>query len=245
MTSPTPPTAPSATRPASSHRVLDHAQEVLRRTAITANPFFTDLASGAMTRSQFRRTQEQFSFAVEFFPRPMAALIGRIPDPRARLEILHNLVEEHGEFDERQFHKSTFEAFLRSIGSDPAGLESQALWPCLRAFNAVLSTACVLDELEVGVACMGIIELAFSSCSAAIGAAVVRHGWVPAERLVHYQLHAAIDVRHADEFFSVVEPRWSDARQRYFITQGCELGAYVLDRLYRDLQRAVHDTGVG
>jgi pyrroloquinoline-quinone synthase len=243
MTSPPPSATISTDYPASSHQVLDHAQEVLRRTAITANPFFTDLASGAMSEAQFRRTQEQFSFAVEFFPRPMAALIGRIPDPKARLEILHNLVEEHGEFNEQQFHTSTFEAFLRSIGADPATLEAQPLWPCLRAFNAVLTTACVLDELEVGVACMGIIELAFSSCSAAIGGAVVRHGWVPAGQLVHYKLHAAIDVRHADEFFSVVEPRWADARQRYVIQQGCELGAYIFDRLYRDLHRAAVSEG--
>jgi len=223
-------------QPGSSHQVLDHAQEVLRRVAITANPFFCGLADGSMTLPAFRRTQEQFSFAVEFFPRPMAALIGRIPDPAARLEILRNLVEEHGDFNAQRFHKSTFAGFLTSIGSDPAQLDSQALWPCLRAFNAVLTTACVLDELEVGVACMGIIELAFSSCSAAIGAAVVARGWVAPEHLVHYKLHAEIDVRHADEFFGVVEGRWADPKGRYHTCQGLELGAYCFDRLYRDLQ---------
>jgi pyrroloquinoline-quinone synthase len=112
------------------------------------------------------------------------------------------------------------------------------LWPALRAFNAVLTAACVLDELEVGVACMGIIEYAFAGISAAIGKAVVDRGWVAADRLVHYKLHAEIDERHAEEFFAVVEPHWADERRRYFIDQGLELGAYTFDRLYRDLYAA-------
>jgi len=48
-------------------------------------------------------------------------------------------------------------------------------------------------------------------------------------------LHAEIDERHAEEFFAVIEPNWDDPKRRYFIEQGLELGAYVFDRLYRDL----------
>ena len=165
----------------------------------------------------------------------MAALVGRIPNPRSRLDILHNLVEEHGEFNEELFHHTTFQRFLRSIGSEPEKLESAALPPSLRAFNSVLTCACVLDELEVGVACMGIIEYAFAGISAIIGKAVVQRGWVRQEDLVHYALHAEIDERHADEFFAVIEPQWHDPSRRYFIKQGLELGAYIFDRLYRDL----------
>lgn len=188
-----------------------------------------------MTLEGFRRSQEQFSFAVSFFPRPMAALVGRIPNPKARLDILHNLVEEHGEFNEESFHHTTFQRFLRSIGGQPDKLEAGGLCPALRAFNSVLTCACVLDELEVGVACMGIIEHAFAGISATIGQAVVQRGWVPQEELVHYALHAQIDERHAEEFFAVIEPQWDDPARRYFIEQGLGLGAYAFDRLYRDL----------
>ena len=163
----------------------------------------------------------------------MSALVGRIPDPRARLDILHNVVEEHGEFEEEEFHPTTFQKFLRSIGSDPGKLDGEELWPPLRAFNSVLTAACVLDELEVGVACMGIIEYSFADISAIIGRAVVERSWVKADDLVHYKLHAEIDKRHAEEFFAVVEPKWDD--RRYHIEQGLQLGAYVFDRLYRDM----------
>lgn len=219
--------------------VTARAADVLKRVNIVHNPYLETLTDGSMTLEQFRRSQEQFFFAVTFFPRPMAALVGRIPDPAKRLDILHNLVEEHGEFREQLFHHTTFQQFLRTLGSDPDTLDSLSLWPALRAFNSVLSAACLLDELEVGVACMGIIEFAFAPISAVIGGAVVRRNWVPANQLVHYKLHADIDERHAEEFFAVIEPLWNDKRHRYHIEQGLELGAYVFDRLYRDMHRAV------
>jgi pyrroloquinoline-quinone synthase len=188
-----------------------------------------------MSLEKFRHTQEQFFFAVSFFSRPMAALVGRIQDPALRLDILHNLVEEHGDFQEDRFHHNTFQQFLRSIGCEPENLSQMPMWPALRAFNSVLTTACVLDELEVGVACMGVIEQAFASISASIGNAVVKRGWIKPEQLVHYKLHAEIDERHAEEFFAVVEPLWDDAQRRHYIEQGLQLGTYIFDRLYLDL----------
>jgi pyrroloquinoline-quinone synthase len=152
-----------------------------------------------------------------------------------KLDILHNLVEEHGEFQEQSFHHNTFRQFLRTLGSDPDKVEKLPRSPAMRAFNSVLTAACVLDELEVGVGTMGIIEYAFAGISAVIGQAVVKRGFVASNDLVHYKLHAEIDERHAEEFFAVIEPGWADAKRRYYIEQGLELGAYIFDRLYRDL----------
>lgn len=211
------------------------ANEVLKKVGILRNPYFVALEDGSLSLDCFRRSQEQFFFAVTFFPRPMAALVGRIPDPKARLDILHNLVEEHGEFQEEFFHHNTFQRFLATIGGRAEDPAKRPLWAALRAFNSVLTCACVLDELEVGVACMGIIEHAFAPISALIGRAVVERGWVKSEELIHYRLHAQIDERHAEEFFAVIEPRWDDPTRRHFIVQGLELGAYIFDRLYRDM----------
>lgn len=221
--------------PSRAARVTARADDVLKRVNILHNPYFEALTDGSMTLECFRRTQEQFFFAVTFFPRPMAALVGRIRDPRQRLDILHNLVEEHGEFQEQSFHHTTFQQFLRTLGSQPEKLDGMPIWPALRAFNSVLTASCVLDELEVGVGCMGIIEYAFAGISAVIGKMVVQQGWVAADRLVHYKLHAAIDERHAEEFFAVIEPFWGEECRRYYIEQGLELGAYIFDRLYRDM----------
>src|SRR3954454_14957466 len=120
-------------------RVTERADDVLQNVKILRNPYLEALQDGSMTLDCFRQTQEQFFFAVTFFPRPMAALVGRIPDPRARLDILHNLVEEHGEFQEQLFHHTTFQRFLTSIGSHPERLKDLPVGPPVRAFNSVLT----------------------------------------------------------------------------------------------------------
>jgi pyrroloquinoline-quinone synthase len=226
------------TAPTRAPRVTARAAAILEQIGVLRNPYLRDLVDGTMPLEAFRKSQEQFFFAVTFFPRPMAALVGRLPDPRQRLDILHNLVEEHGEFDESRFHHNTFQQFLRTIGSGPEALAQLRVPTALRAFNSILTAACVLDEMEVGVACMGIIEYAFADIAALIGRAVVDRGWVRADELVHYKLHAEIDVRHAEEFFAVLEPLWDDNHRRYFIEQGLELGAHAFDRLYRELHMA-------
>ena len=90
---------------------------------------------------------------------------------------------------------------------------------------------------------MGIIEYAFAGISAVIGQAVVDRGWVSRERLVHYKLHAEIDERHAEEFFAIIEPAWDQPDRRDLIEQGLRLGAYIFDRLYRDMYAAGQEAG--
>jgi pyrroloquinoline-quinone synthase len=216
-----------------------YAQAILERIRIMDNAYLVALADGTMSRDCFQVSQEQFFFAVTFFPRPMAALVGRISDPHLRLDILRNLVEEHGDFDAKGFHHNTFKRFLSTLGSDVGALDQASLWPEVRAFNSVLTSACVLDEVEVGIGCLGIIEHAFAGISAAIGNAVTNRGWVDRAQLTHYKLHSEIDGRHADEFYAVVEPHWDDLARRYFIIQGLELGAYIFNRLYIDLNGKV------
>jgi len=169
----------------------------------------------------------------------MAALIARIPNPKERLSILHNLIEEHGEFKEDEFHHTTFQKFLASIGGSPPDLNSNPLSPEMRAFNSVLTTACTLDELEVGLGCMGIIEYAFSDISGLIGTACVENGWVKKENLAHYSLHASLDKEHARDFFVLLDKMWLKEEKRYFIEQGLRLGIYIFNRLYEDLIQTV------
>ena len=101
MSLPRPPSSPPASHPGgpgtSTHRRSDmtaprapqvtaRADEVLHRVRIDRNPYLEALVDGSMSLDKFRSTQQQFFFAVTFFPRPMAALVGRLPDPRQRLD---------------------------------------------------------------------------------------------------------------------------------------------------------------
>jgi pyrroloquinoline-quinone synthase len=223
--------------PGSLERRID---ELLSECGFRANPYLTGLAGGELELSDFVETQIQFYHAVTFFSRPMAALAGKIPTPRLRVEILRNAWEEHGEGDPLRSHGTTFRAFLsRLAGVTEADIERRALWPEVRQFNTVLAGACVLDEYLVGAAVMGMIERMFCEISFVIGKGVVARGWLPASRMIHYDLHEKLDVKHAQDFFDVVREAWEQSREnRYAIEQGLRLGATCFNGLYEGLYRA-------
>jgi pyrroloquinoline-quinone synthase len=216
-------------------RVTACANASLARVGFANNPYFTAMKDGSMSLENFRASQEQFYFAVRYFARPMAALISRMPDPAQRIDLLHNIVEEHGDFRQEQFHQNTFRNFLATIGGHSPDQTGVAMEPAVHVFNSVLMAASLSDEITVGVCCLGIIEHAFAGASAFIGNTVVERGWVAASDLTHYALHSELDVRHAEEFFAIVEPAWDEAHGQAAIRQGLELGAYAFDQLYRNL----------
>lgn len=201
------------------------------------NPYLDALRDGRFDKADFVETQAQFYYAVVFFSRPMAVLAAKIPGARQRTEILRNVWEEHGESDPEKRHGATFLKFLNLVGGlEQRDVERRRLWPELRAFNTTLIGCCTLDDWEVGAALLGIIERMFAEISAVIGNAVVDRGWIARDDLVHYSLHAELDIKHSEDFFDVLAPSWQESdASSYRIEQGFELGAYVFDRLYRDL----------
>ena len=217
--------------------LIDHATSILEASGIFENPYFRALRSGEMGLPLFESSQQQFYFAVSYFSRPMSALMMRIDCPRRRLSILENIVEEHGGFNHDRFHETTFLAFLEQLGASAPPNEVE-MRPPVQAFNAALMGVCSQGELAVGIACLGMIEFAFASISSIIGQAVTERNWVAADKLIHYNLHAELDLAHATEFFQLVESEWANTATRGFVQQGLELGTYLFDRLYRDLQAA-------
>lgn len=197
--------------------------------SILDNPYLRGLRDGGLGFEEFRRTQEQFYCAVAFYPRPLAALAARLSEAEDRFGLLKNLVDEHGDFDSGSCHTATFTRFLGLIGGKPP----EGPEPPARAFNAALWGICTDAEPELAMGCMGAIESEFADASEAIGAAAVARGWVDGRRLVHYSLHAAIDKRHARELLEPLARRGPARRE--FGRRGMELGAYLLDRLYREL----------
>src|SRR5687767_12303885 len=189
-------------------RTTEAGAATLAKYGVVDNPYVRALEDGSMSIDRFRRSQEQFFYAVQYFPRPMAALVARLPHPRQRLDLVHNLAEEHGDFREERFHPNTFRAFLASVEARP--VERVCPGPAVNAFNCTLMGACMGEDVEMGLSCMGIIEQAFAGISARIGAAVIQRGWVERDKLVHYDVHAELDVEHAAEFFAVVEAGWDD-----------------------------------
>lgn len=212
-------------------RVKQWADEILQETPIIKGSFFKNLAT--MDKAIFQQVQAQFFFAVDYFSRPMAALIARLPRHEDRINILHNIVEEHGNFSNEQYHSNTFKQFLKAI--DVAMVDAHYPSAVVTMFNTTLIGAALQDDPLIALACLGIIEYAFADISACIGKHVVDRGWVKKDELVHYNLHADLDTQHAEEFFEIIEPMIHNAEQRNKAIAGLRLGAYIFNRLYEDL----------
>ena len=209
---------------------------LIERRPIFENLYFKHLRNGSMEKAGFQRSQVQFYFAVRFFSRPMAALAARLQDSQARMALVRNLAEEHGDFQAAQAHDQTFKQFLSSIGVTQETVATAREATEVRAFNQALLGTCVMAEPELAFACLGIIEHTFAGISAEIGQAMTQRGWVNGGNLVHYTLHSELDKRHAREFFDEIEPAWlSGGHHRRTIEDGLSLGLYLFDRLYTDL----------
>jgi pyrroloquinoline-quinone synthase len=220
---------------ATSTELTSHVDANLADSGLMRNRYFRLLQSGEMSLESFRRSQQQFYFAVDYFSRPMSALIMRMPSGEERLGILENIVEEHGNFHLDMFHESTFRQFLHAIGGIGERPDAESMGPAVHAFNATIMSACLSDDVRTGIACLGIIEYAFADISSLIGGAVVLRGWLGEDELVHYKLHKEIDKQHAADFFELLQSDWQTNRGRLQISRGLRLGAYAFDCLYRDL----------
>jgi S-adenosylmethionine-diacylglycerol 3-amino-3-carboxypropyl transferase len=223
----------------SAPRVKQLADEMLAEMPVIEGTFFQDLST--MDKAIFQKAQAQFFFAVDYFSRPMAALIARLPLHKDRIDIIHNIVEEHGDFSSKRYHSNTFRQFLSTI--DVASEHMDQLQPSavVTMFNYTLMGACAHEDPVIAIACNGIIEYAFADISALIAKQVVERGWVSQDDLVHYNLHADIDKQHAEEFFKIVEPSLDDPVQKAKVVAGLRLGAYIFNRLYTDLYQEAKD----
>lgn len=230
--------------------LMEYVDQAHNRAAIFANGYFTELATDAMSRERFVRSQKQFYFAVRYFSRPMAALMARMPDSASRQGLIHNLSEEHGfddeadnappGFDPTLAHDLTFLAFLRTLGVTPQEMAKEREAAGVRAFNVALMGACTMERIETAFGCLGVIEYAFADICELIGCKVVERGWIAQEDLVHYKLHAQIDKRHAADFFKVVDGAWTrDPAARMAIEDGVQLGLHVFNRLYEELDPGI------
>jgi len=78
--------------------------------------FYLDFMNKA-NQEEFLRSQVQFRYAVESFPRALFFLGSIIQDANLRLTILDNLNEEHGYGDSLKFHIHTYDEYLKSLGA--------------------------------------------------------------------------------------------------------------------------------
>lgn len=219
--------------------LLDVVDDMLHACGYHFNPYFVKLGKKEFCKRDFVETQIQFLFAVEFFSRPMAMLLAKIPEPELRIEIVRNVWEEHGEGELAKIHANTFRKFLEKLdGISKNQIDKRILSPDVRIFNTSLIGVCVLDDYLIGVGVMGIIERMFCDISVWLGKGIINNGWLSEVDMIHYNLHEKLDIKHSKDFFDVLEPNWNKTEEdNYKIKQGLSMGSTMFNNLYENLYK--------
>ena len=221
----------------------DLITSVLKDENYLQNPYFIELAKGNFTKDDFIATQIQFYYAVENFSSVMANLCARIPSPKLRLEIIRNVWEEHGDGNPENSHVHSFNILLsRLTGDENFQIEKHLATSEVLHFNYVLSGACATSQTYLtGIAVLGMIEYMFSGIAGYIGKCIVGNKWLSETELIHYNLHEKLDVKHAQDFFDLLEKPWESSESAQIeIKQGLELGAFCFNQLYKNLYQGRH-----
>lgn len=210
-------------------------KSILEANDFAENEFFKNLRKD-MSKEDFIKTQKQFFYAVIHFVSPLALVAAAIPSYEERVKIIKNLWEEHGEGEMSQTHGQTFKELLRRLTgkTDPV---IPAAGDGVSKFNSTLDTVSKNASFLVSVAMIGMIERMFADISSYIGAAITERGWLDRERIIHYSVHQELDCIHAEDFFSIVRPYYSDDEKRKLIDEGLELGMKTFLDLYSDLNK--------
>ena len=149
------------------------------------------------------------------------------------------MVDEHHGGETHLAHHHTIREFVRRVANDPdIDIEGRAAWPEVQQ-NVAAMLGMVDKGYNFGLAGLAMIERMFADISDWIARDVTRLGWISQDQLIHYNLHAEIDTRHAEELFEVLREDWDKGPQwRYYIEQGMWAAGWSFNALWRGLWEA-------
>ncbi|MCH9682019.1 MAG: iron-containing redox enzyme family protein [Deltaproteobacteria bacterium] len=199
--------------------------------------YFTTMGTADFPREQFVESQIQYYRAVEQFSRVLMMAALRLEDVDSRTLLLDNVWEEHGEGDARRAHIRQFGLLLFNLGGiTTREIEARRICPEVMIFNSALFGLLSMERWPKGLAALGVIERMFIGISSRIGNELVARGWIAADTLTHYNLHAELDVKHANDLFHIVERHaWDDQSQRGEIIDGLRFGAALFGGMYQGI----------
>lgn len=210
------------------HEYIKLADQAIADTNFFSSSIFNDITNDCLDFEKFCESQSKFFFAVDYFARPMCALISRCENFEQRKIILENILEEHGELEYEKTHSYSFKKFLNSISVNTTQ-KSYAV----DEFNAFLMHSAFFEHLITSFATFGIIEYIFLHVSKMIGTHLKKKNRTKNNVILHYSVHEELDIQHSTDFFSLVplEELKNEEKKKLFI-DGLQKGAAAFKNLY-------------
>lgn len=175
---------------------------VILRYAIPKSAAIQSFAAGKIPREATARAiaGEFFPFSEEF-PLFLSAAISHVRDEPARMLLVHNLYEEHGNLaGADRMHPALFRAFCRGVGLTTEKLEGQGpLAPGVQAAHMVMEI-CRRGPATRAVAALYPIELMFGpTCDIVISG--LKHLHLSPDAMDYWFIHSSsgVELEHAEQ----------------------------------------------
>ena len=214
-------------------------QTLLAQVGYRENPYFVALHERRFDRDDFVETQIAFSHQVAFFNRAMLIAASRITLPEWRWPAVANVVDEHHNGATTLAHHYTIREFIRRVSGHPdIDIDARAAWPEVQQ-NVATMLGTADTGYNFGLAELAMVERMFADISDWIARGVVANDWLTEQQLIHYNLHAELDTRHAEELFVVLREDWRKGLDWcYYIEQGMWGGGWSFNAMGQGLWEA-------
>ncbi len=182
-----------------------HLNHVVLEYAIPKSDAIQRFAAGKQASERVARAlaTEFYAFSHEF-PLFLAAAISFVKDENARLLLVHNLYEEHGNLELNRFHPALFRQFVRSIGLQPEALERLGSGsPGVEAARYV-TEICREGPGHRGLGALYVTELLFGPTCEAIMAGL-KHLNLSPYATEFFSLHAVAEEHHKEQIWQALE----------------------------------------
>jgi pyrroloquinoline-quinone synthase len=164
---------------------------------LTKSPGLQRVATGDVTVETARELARHYYPVCLEFPTFLALCISRVHDLKARMLLVENLYEEHGELDITKAHPELFRAYVEAIGHDPELVSRARKGSVAEQLIVRYTENCSSVREHVALAYLYSFEKHFSSANDAIARGLRKAGLVPEEALIFFDVHAVHDVKHA------------------------------------------------
>jgi pyrroloquinoline quinone (PQQ) biosynthesis protein C len=190
-----------------------HLNHVVLAYSIPKSDAMQRFAAGktASDRVAHALATEFYAFSHEF-PLFLAAAISFVKDEEARLLLVHNLYEEHGNLELNRFHPALFRQFVRGMGLQPEAVERLSFSsPGVEAARWV-TTICREGPGHRGLGALYVTELLFGPTCEMIVKGLQRMN-LSSDVTEFFSLHAVAEEHHKEQIWGALERICTDDGQ--------------------------------
>jgi pyrroloquinoline-quinone synthase len=195
------------------------AQEIAARLAegalpLASHPFLLAVKDGVLTSDQLLRFGLQYHISSSKFARFLCAVASNIPTVEARLPLICNLYDEHGNGRIDRAHIFLFRRLVIALGGDDDRIATAKPFPAIDQYNEEFFDFCRTRPYLQALGAIAAIEYLTPLQYRPILDGCKNHYHLSREALEFFDLHVHEDESHASDITEAVLPLLDSAASR-------------------------------